>query len=101
MSQNGPIPIEGYLKRLYGYAFALCGDAHEAQDLVQQCAARRVPEDEPAYRAWLFRILRNEFLDRRRRHKTVAAALEAKAAEPEMVFWTGDERFINVLTVQA
>ena len=73
--------IEPYLDRLYGYALSLAGDPQDAMDLVQECAARaiaarRVPEEDSAYRAWLFRILRNHFLDgiRRLRHEPQAMA---------------------------
>ena len=60
--------IEHYLDRLYGYALSLTGDPQDAMDLVQECAARaiaarRVPEDTSAYRAWLFRITRNRLSD--------------------------------------
>ena len=48
--------IEPYMKRLYGYAFSLTGDADRAKDLTQDCAVKalaavRVPIDEPAYRS--------------------------------------------------
>lgn len=60
--------IEAYLDRLFGYAFSLTKDRDSAQDLVQTCvlkslSAERIPIDEPAYRAWLFKILRNTFRD--------------------------------------
>ena len=32
--------LVGYLGRLYGYAFSLCGDPDRAKDLVQDCAAK-------------------------------------------------------------
>jgi len=32
--------IEGYLRRLFGYAFSLTRDPHRAEDLVQECAVR-------------------------------------------------------------
>lgn len=49
--------LQPYLPRLYRYAFSLTRNEDAAKDLVQQCAvkalaARSVPEDEPAYRAW-------------------------------------------------
>ncbi len=105
VSQNGEIKIETYVERLFGYAMSLCRNTHEAEDLVQDSAAkalaaRRVPTDEPAYRAWLFRILRNTFLDNRRRQQTASSALESAAAEPAMEFWEGDERLINNLAVK-
>ena len=91
--------IEAYLPRLYGYALSLAGNHHQAEDLVQDCAikalaANNVPVDEPAYRAWLFRILRNLFLDGVRREKTALSAKEEANFYPEMEFWRGDERFI-------
>jgi RNA polymerase sigma-70 factor, ECF subfamily len=56
---------------LFGYAFALTGDAEAAADLLQDCivramSSRKVPTDERAVRSWLFRILRNLWIDRMR-----------------------------------
>jgi RNA polymerase sigma-70 factor (ECF subfamily) len=97
--------IEPYLKRLYGYAFSLAGNRHRAEDLVQECAiralaAKNAPVDEPAYRAWLFRILKNAFFDRRRRDRVAAEAPDDGNFSGAMEFWQGDERFISVLTVK-
>lgn len=97
--------IEAYLRRLYGYAVSLAGNHHQAEDLVQECAlraltAKNVPGDEPAFRAWLFRILRNAFVDQARRRKTAVAAAEDEKNFPGTEFWQGDERFITVLTVK-
>ncbi len=105
VNHNGTIKIEAYVERLFGYAMSLCRNSHEAEDLVQDCAAkalsaRRIPADEPAYRAWLFRILKNTFLDSRRRRLTASSALELASAEPAMEFWEGDERLINNLAVK-
>ncbi|WP_158809190.1 RNA polymerase sigma factor [Beijerinckia sp. L45] len=66
--------LEGYIPALRRYAFALVGDHHRADDLVQDCllraiASRTAPEGDR--RAWLFTILRNSHLtterDARRR----------------------------------
>lgn len=98
--------IQPYLARLYRYAYSLTRDEEAAKDLVQQCAvkalgARTEPKDEPAYRAWLFVILRNALIDETRRRKASEALLEtAPTDETEMEFWDGDERFINVLSVK-
>ena len=97
--------LQPYLQRLYGYAFSLARDHHKAEDLVQECAlraltARNTPRDEPAYRAWLFRILRNLFLDQVRHEKTATQAEEGGNFAPETEYWQGDERFITVLTVK-
>lgn len=97
--------IENYLQRLYGYAYSLAGDRHRAEDLVQECAvralaARKAPTDQRAYRAWLFRILRNLFLDQVRQATRATARQDADVYDPEMEFWGGDERFISVLAVK-
>ena len=97
--------LEAYLKRLFGYAYSLTNDRDTSQDLVQECAlkaltAKRVPRDEPAYRAWLFRILRNAFIDRIRHDKKLLQALETEPAENLVEYFSGEERFISVLTVK-
>jgi RNA polymerase sigma-70 factor (ECF subfamily) len=97
--------IEAYLQRLYGYAFSLAGDRHQAEDLVQECAvralaAKNTPRDERAYRAWLYRILKNAFLDHARHRKVAVSATEDEKFAAETEFWQGDERFITVLTVK-
>lgn len=98
--------IEPYLQRLYRYGVSLARDDDGARDLVQECVvkalgARRTPDDEPAYRAWLFRILRNTFLDRIRRDRTAAAFLDPRPVPEDRVeFWDGDERFISGLDVR-
>jgi RNA polymerase sigma-70 factor (ECF subfamily) len=97
--------IEAHLRRLYGYAFSLAGDHHQAEDLVQECAvralaAKNTPRDEQAYRAWLYRILRNAFLDHVRHKKVAMSATADEKFSAGTEFWQGDERFITVLTVK-
>ena len=100
-----PERIQPYLQRLYGYALSLTRDHHRAEDLVQECAlramtARNTPRDEPAYRAWLFRIIRNLFLDGIRHQKVAEPVAEEEISASETEFWQGEERFISVLTVR-
>lgn len=104
--------LEGYLDRLFGFAVSLAGDRDEARDLVQDCAvraltAKRVPADEPAYRAWLFRVLRNRFIDRLRRdrRRPEVGGLDCdEDGQPralgQVVAWRGDQHLINALTVK-
>lgn len=73
--------IERYLDRLYGYACSLTKDPDYAKDLVQTTAlkalvAKKLPVDEPAYRAWLFTILRNAFYDELRRNRGNTVSLD-------------------------
>lgn len=98
--------IEPNLDRLYRFAYALAQDGDQARDLVQECALRaleaaRCPRDETAYRAWLFRILRNAYIDRRRkagRETEIDAA--AHVADDEEAGWSGDRRVVDVITVR-
>ena len=107
MSENQSFRLEDYLGRLYGYAISLSQNPDTSKDLVQECAlkvlnAHNIPTDQSAYRAWLFRILRNTFLDHLRRRKT----LENWENDPShlnpdgMEYISGDERFINALSVK-
>lgn len=97
--------IEPYLSRLFGYALSLTQDRERARDLVQECAvhafsANRVPEDTAAYRAWLFRITRNAFLDGQRRRAVRAEVAGSEADKPFDEAWRCDDRMVSVLTVR-
>ena len=98
--------IEPYLDRLYGYALSLCGDPQDAKDLVQECAARaiaarKVPNDRSAYRAWLFRILRNIFLDGVRRQRNEPGPIDdMNAANGAAEAWHSEAALISSLTVR-
>lgn len=77
-----------YHSRLFGYAVALSRDRDLAGDLLQECAvkamaARETPASEPAYRAWLFTILRNLWIDHIRANRRKADIEDAISAEGE------------------
>jgi len=64
--------IQNHAAQLYGYAVSLCSNPTLAEDLAQETitkviAARRIPQDQAAFRAWMFKILRNTFIDHTRR----------------------------------
>ena len=98
--------IEDYLARLYRYAFSLAREEDIAKELVQQgvlkaLAAKTIPDDEPAYRAWLFVIVRNTFLDYQRNNRRNDLLFEEEQDDmPDMEYWQGEDRLINVLNVR-
>lgn len=106
MSGNGGDRLEPYLGRLFGYAISLTNDRDHALEVLQDCmvkalAARAAPVDDSAYRAWLFRILRNAAIDRWRNGTPAVQPLddEPDIADPASV--RVEESLINRLTVQA
>ena len=94
------------MSRLFGYGLSLTNDRDQAGDLVQECAlkalsALRVPTDEAAYRAWLFRIQRNTFLDRQRRKGRQGQAVEiTDEVALDGDIWHSDDRLISAITVR-
>ncbi len=97
---------EANLDRLYGFAFALTQDSDRSRDLVQECVLRalgaaRRPRDEPAYRAWLFRILRNAFIDQcRKRRPETQLDPDADFVDDAEAGWGGDRRMVDIVTVR-
>jgi RNA polymerase sigma-70 factor (ECF subfamily) len=97
--------VEHYLRRLYGYAFSLTHEPDAAQELlhetvVKALAAKTVPGDEPAYRAWLFRILRNAFIDRYRRQRELDRAVVPGGDEDGMWAHGSETQEVNALAVR-
>jgi len=79
-----------YIDRLYRYALSLTHHRERACDLVQSCAvkalsATRVPGDEPAYRSWLFKILRNTYRDEVRAERRQPVSLDSELTGDEAV----------------
>lgn len=97
--------IEAYLNRLFGYAVCLCGERELARDLTQEAlvkalAARNPPRDEAAYRAWLFTILRNLFIDRTRREGRRVESEPEEAPVQSWEIWRSDDHLLSALTVK-
>ncbi len=88
------------LPRLYAFACTMLSDRDAARDLLQEAAARalaarRVPGDAPAYRAWMFRIVRNAALDEIRRRQRPTP--EPKA---DVNLWAYDDANIAKITIE-
>ncbi len=101
MSQDPHVGLLSLLPRLIAFARTMIGDHDAARDLVQEAvaralAARRVPADKPAYRAWMFRIVRNAAVDEVRRG-------EARSSLPpplEVDLWRFDDAAIAKITIE-
>jgi len=96
-----------YMQRLYGYAYSLCQNPDDARDLVQECAikalkAKTPPDETPAFQAWLFRILKNTYLDLLRHRRVVEnwQIDDAMFIDQDMEFSGSEDRLINTLTVK-
>jgi RNA polymerase sigma-70 factor (ECF subfamily) len=102
-----------HVDELYGLARHLCGNPSDAEDLVQDTYARALGgrfEQGSNVRAWLFRILRNCFIDRARRKKivleipddTLDEVLWSDAELEQLRYLTGDEvtRAVAMLPIE-
>lgn len=96
------VELPALLPRLVAFARTIVGNPDTARDLVQEAvaralAARRVPIDRAAYRAWMFQIVRNAAIDELRRNRLEAAVEQT----PIMVdLWRFDDAHIAKLTVE-
>ena len=91
--------LSALLPRLVAFARTIVGNSDTARDLVQEAvaralSARRVPDAAAAYRAWMFKIVRNAALDELRRKR-----LEPIEAEPAVDLWRFDNACIAKITV--
>jgi RNA polymerase sigma-70 factor (ECF subfamily) len=87
------------LPRLVAFARALLREPDLAADAVQEAvsralSARRVPQDLPAYRAWMFTIVRNVAIDEFRRRQRPEATEDASVD-----LWRFDDARIAKITV--
>lgn len=96
-----------FRRNLFGYACALCDDVASAEDLYQDAlvramAARDVPSPPDAFRRWMFRVLRNLWIDRMRaRRREAEMLLDHDIAESVPAASTGgEETVLNRLLVR-
>src|SRR5579884_806951 len=84
--------IEPLIPALRRFAWGLCRDPHDADDLVQDCVERALSRwhlrrSDGNLRAWLFTILYNEFINGRRRsaRRGPMASIDDLTVEPSVV----------------
>src|ERR1700749_97079 len=82
--QPDPLSSE-FMNGLYGYAMVLTHNHAEAEDLVQETYVRAIPamnrlRSESNVKGWLFKILRNAWLNHLRKRRTAP-----------VIAWTDDE----------
>jgi RNA polymerase sigma-70 factor (ECF subfamily) len=97
--------LERYLPRLYGYSLSLTGNRDAAQDLLQDCAVKAlstdaVPAADGALRAWLFRILRNAWIDRHRLDRLEFVPEPPEPPPEGSEHWRHDDRLISSIAVR-
>lgn len=98
--------LQDVKQNLYGYALALTRDSELAADLLQDSvvramSSRRIPNDERAFRTWLFTILRNRWIDQVRagqRRSEVHADLEH--ADGEGPVTVSEDSVVNRILVR-
>jgi RNA polymerase sigma-70 factor (ECF subfamily) len=93
--------LQALLPRLIAFARTIVGEAETARDLVQEAAARalaarQVPTDAAAYRAWMFRIVRNAALDELR----ARSPRRFNPPSQEVDLWRFDDACIAKITVE-
>ena len=91
-------------RQLFGYACALCADTASAEDLYQDTMVRAmsaasVPDDPTAYRVWLFRILRNLWIDRLRAAGRLPDVDDGTEVD-QMPSGQGGDQVVNALAVR-
>ncbi len=106
MADDGNNRLEPYMGRLFGFALSLTNDRDLALELVQDCsvkalAAREMPAPEAAFRAWLFRILRNAAIDRLGNGAPSPRSLDDEPDMADPASLKIEESLINQLTVRA
>ncbi len=91
-------------RRLFGYACALTRDTSRAEDLYQDTmlramTARSAPQDAVAFRVWLFRIMRNLWIDSLRADGRLPKFIDIAEID-ELSVDNSDDQVVNDLAVR-
>jgi RNA polymerase sigma-70 factor, ECF subfamily len=101
MQENALLQLR---RRLFGYAFALTRDTPSAEDLYQDTMLRAMtapsaPNNQMAYRVWLFRIMRNLWIDRLRADGRLPE-FDYNAEIDDLPMSGSDDQVVNALAVR-
>lgn len=91
-----------YLPNLRRFAFSLCGDMQDADDLVQSTVERiltKAPPSDVHLLKWSIRVCRNIWIDEIRKRK-VRQAIDFSDIEQEVIANDGEETALNRITLQ-
>lgn len=91
-------------RKLFGYACALSRDISSAEDLYQDTllramSARSAPVDKVAYRVWMFRIMRNLWIDGLRAEGRLPEFDDSTEID-DLSATRGDDLVVNALAVR-
>ncbi|MFQ5696436.1 MAG: RNA polymerase sigma factor, partial [Terriglobia bacterium] len=70
------------------------------ESVLKALRAKRVPNDKAAYRAWLYKILRNTFIDQTRRTGRDGVKADGEPPPDFAEVWHHEDTLINALTVR-
>lgn len=82
MNQKGRFDeLTTHIQALRRYAYGLCRNRHESEDLVQECLSRAIAaadswRPDVSLRPWLFRILHNVYVSQQRRAQVRGPVLD-------------------------
>jgi len=97
--------LKSQLDGLFAFAYTLTRREHFARDLVQETAlkalsAKNVPENETAFRVWIFRILRNSWIDEVRRNGHEVALPDDLCSNIDHHAGEHERRLLNLITLK-
>ncbi|NIR52741.1 sigma-70 family RNA polymerase sigma factor [candidate division KSB1 bacterium] len=100
--ENLALPM---MDELYGYALRMSKNPTDAEDLVQETYLRAYRffdsfEIGTNFRAWIFRILHNNFIDVFKRKKREDASVELESNSPDVAHKSQNPAISNMRTLQ-
>lgn len=99
--------LRGFRRNLFSYACAICSQATTAEDIFQEAlvramSAKAVPAEPASFRVWMFRLLRNIWIDRLRADARAQAYVlgEQQTDEQPHILSGSEDAVVNRLAVR-